>query len=113
MTPSNHLMKERKLSQEAQEALKKAYKSLQGVIEDPQEVVKSGREAVEYVRALEGSIQLLWGFPFDPSFWYYEFMIEGCTCPFTDNYDRRKTSERIYRRDCPFHGENSSKEFKQ
>lgn len=63
------------------------------------------KKLVKKLRALEQLIQLAWKFDYNPSFYYFDLMLEKCSCPKLDNRERiGYTTQRIYSADCIIHG---------
>ena len=63
------------------------------------------KEVVRIVESLETTLQMLWGFSYNPKYHYYQFEIIGCVCPQQDNLERiGDTDTRIVNGNCPFHG---------
>lgn len=112
MTPNIHLMKEKGFSDERIGLLLDAYSKMGSALQRPELYTSNGKQAAEFIRTLEGHIQILWGFDYDPTYWYMEFMLEPCTCPVQDNMEMQgKTHARIYNRRCPIHGEYNTEDF--
>ena len=62
------------------------------------------QEVMVTLRTYEKTLQLLWGFPEDESYYTRQFELLRCLCPLTDNRERAGTGSFIINSDCPYHG---------
>ena len=99
LVPNEDLIKLKNISPEYRQVLTDTYKLLTMVLNRPDLY----ENAVEYVEALEYTLQILWGFPPDNRRHTYWMRLKGCLCPYHDNMELIGTGERIVNGDCPFH----------
>lgn len=61
------------------------------------------KKYVQYLKKLEGIIQLAWKFEYNENYHYFTFLPLKCTCPIMDNMDRFGVKQKIYTVGCPIH----------
>jgi len=61
-------------------------------------------QCVKLLQDIEFLMQRSWGFSEDADFHTWWCKAPHCTCPELDNAERSGTKYRIYREDCPLHG---------
>ena len=61
------------------------------------------KDAVLALEALETTLQLLWGFPYDKNYQTYRFGFKDCSCPKLDNRDMVGSGQFIYDKGCVVH----------
>ncbi|QDP60400.1 MAG: hypothetical protein GOVbin1096_28 [Prokaryotic dsDNA virus sp.] len=98
------LAKSRGLTDEDMHGLNSVYKNLHQILARPSMLCDTPKQAVDIVRGLEYTMQLIWKFPLDKSYHSYWFELQGCTCPKMDNRDRMGTFFNIITDACPYHG---------
>lgn len=101
--PNPNLVLQKGLSGPVEALLEDTYGELRLYLLRPSMYFENPSEAIERVRHLESQLQRLWGFPQDERFFYYEFWIDGCTCPKLDNEDAKGTKYRFFNTVCPIH----------
>jgi len=88
------------LSEETREELKNVYDHLSDALTNPDNY----ENVPAHVTDLESTLQMLWGFPTDKKFHYYNLHIKGCRCPELDNMEMVGHSERRFVSvSCPIH----------
>ena len=99
LVPSDDLIKLKNISPEYSQVLTDTYKLLSMVLNRPDLY----EDPVEYVEALEYTLQILWAFPPSRNYHTYWNKLKGCACSDLDNRDLIGTKDRWYSGDCPFH----------
>ena len=61
------------------------------------------KDAVLAVEALETTLQLLWGFPYDKNYQTYRFGFKDCSCPKMGNLDMIRSGQFIHDKRCVVH----------
>ena len=105
--PNEDLMKLKNIAPEYQQVLKDTYHLLSMVLNRPDLY----ENPVEYIEALEYTLQVLWGFPPDSKHHTYWLKIRGCTCAYHDNMELIGTGHRWYSTECPWHGNGENPEM--
>lgn len=100
LTPNKNLMKTQRITKEYEQVLIDTYKQLTMVLERPDLY----DNPVEYIEALEYTLQVLWGFAPNKNYHSYWYYIKGCICPKMDNKDLMGTDQRWYNGSCEWHG---------
>ncbi len=99
LVPNEDLIKLKNIAPEYRQVLTDTYKLLTMVLDRPDLY----EDPVEYVEALEYTLQILWAFPPDRNYHSYWNKLKGCTCSDLDNRDMMGTPYRQINSDCPFH----------
>lgn len=99
LRPSKKLMDSLLLPEFKRETLEYLYREMSRVLNRPDMY----DDPVEYVEAIEYSMQVIWGFVPNKDYHNYWHWLEGCTCPNLDNEELMGTGRRIINGDCPFH----------
>ena len=106
------LAKERGLSDDQIDDLRKVYIELWSLATRPKMYSKNGADAVGQMHSLEYILQMMWGFGRDVNYHRYHFDIKGCTCPYLDNMELIGVDMMIVSANCPFHGDTKYEPWK-
>lgn len=110
------LIHKKGLGDERRRLLINVHKQLQEVLNNPDTENYTRKEILWTVRGLEATIQYLYGFHIDPRTWYYEFYLDGCTCPSEESKEASlfdaplESCARPYDKGCPYHGHLAKEE---
>ena len=104
MTKINlELARHKELSDDTITAIQTIMEKIDIIHQRPLYYFETYNDVVKAVESLETTLQLLWGFPYNPNYQTYRFGFKDCTCPKMDNLESNGTGYFYYKETCPVH----------